>query len=178
LRGENGQEDTFEWNGGPKGFSDRMLEDFRRRFESRPWLRDHTEDLERRLSRMLEKFRNEFEDVNLGIDFSVDLGPGFGSDVERSMSFSQTGEVRMIEGGYEIVLRNDNGKRTVSVKKNGEALATDLPVEQVDELPAGARERVERFLKQSRWVERGGFDFDAPPAKTDDAEPEASGPRV
>jgi hypothetical protein len=54
-------------------------------------------------------------------------------------------EVCTNDGTYEIRIRNADGKRTVSVKKNGKTVATDTPWKQLDSLPEDVRKRVRKL---------------------------------
>ncbi|MGQ9592263.1 MAG: S1C family serine protease, partial [Planctomycetota bacterium] len=52
--------------------------------------------------------------------------------------------VRILEDDLDITVRDENGVRTVDVKKGEKAIAENLPWEKIDSLPADIRERVEK----------------------------------
>jgi hypothetical protein len=56
--------------------------------------------------------------------------------------------VRIRDGDYDITVLDDNGVRTVTVRKGDEVLAENLPYTQIDSLPKEVRERVEKVAGQ------------------------------
>jgi hypothetical protein len=57
------------------------------------------------------------------------------------------------QGGYEIVVRSEDGKRTATVKKGSEVVAEDLPENEWGSLPDAVRTQVEAMVKRMRTHE-------------------------
>mgnify|MGYP001360968431 CR=1 FL=1 len=55
---------------------------------------------------------------------------------------SHSAVVRTVEGGYDITVKDQNGLRTVTVLKEGKAIAADLPWDKIDTLPEDVRGKV------------------------------------
>ena len=73
-----------------------------------------------------------------------------GSD---NLSESHSAVVRVVEGDYDITVRDQNGSRTVTVKQGGKVISDKLPYDQIGTLPKELRERVEKAaesLKEAR----------------------------
>jgi S1-C subfamily serine protease len=98
-------------------------------------------DLHRRIKRLLE----ELEDKDLDIDLDKFLPGGLKDRVEIKTQGSVVAVTRVIDGGYDITIRQEDGRRTVTVKKDGKTLAADLPLDRLESLPEEARERVRKL---------------------------------
>jgi membrane-associated protease RseP (regulator of RpoE activity) len=57
---------------------------------------------------------------------------------------SRQAVVRIIDGGYDVTIRERDGARTVTVKKGDQVLLEDRPYKDIGDLPFEARERVEK----------------------------------
>ena len=62
---------------------------------------------------------------------------------------AQYGWVRCVEGGYDVTVTDDNGRRTVTVLKDGDVIATDLPIDKLDSLDEDVQKRVRKILDRS-----------------------------
>jgi len=60
--------------------------------------------------------------------------------------------LRNVDGGYDITVQDQNGLRTVTVKKGKESVAEDLPYEKLDTLPEDVRERVKKVVETFQVV--------------------------
>lgn len=105
-------------------------------------------DIRGRLGELLKRFpdsgRGIFPDLDrLSPDGFFRRGPGSMSGENHSRS-----ESRLIQGGYDITVKDVNGFRSVTVRKDGKVLADDLPVGEIDSLPAEVREKVERMIEE------------------------------
>jgi len=108
----------------PRGFFDHeeVLKSIRDRF---PEL-GHPEELSSRLKGLFESLK------------------GKDDDSLWSSSESRTAVVRMMDGEHDITVTDQNGVRTVTVKKGNEVIAKDLPYDQVKTLPKEVQEKVEK----------------------------------
>lgn len=74
----------------------------------------------------------------------------------ESLSESHSAVIRIVEGDHDITLRDQNGKRTVTVKRGDKVLCDKLPYDQINTLPKEVQEKVEKAaesLKETRPVE-------------------------
>jgi membrane-associated protease RseP (regulator of RpoE activity) len=77
-----------------------------------------------------ERLRKLMEDMDVGDR----LAPG-GSSFE-----SRSAVARIVEGGYDVTVRDQDGTRTVTVKQGDKVLAEDLPFDKIDTLAEEARD--------------------------------------
>lgn len=88
-----------------------------------------------RIEKLLEKYRRELKDFDLpDLD---DLAEVIGAERHQRVIVSRT-----VADGYDITVRDDNGRRTVTVRKDGETLAKELDLEKLETLPGDVQKRV------------------------------------
>ena len=111
------------------------------------------------IERAFENLELEFDGLGLDVDLDLDLDFGFdsktappnaqtvpgapGLPASRSWPTQRSAsEIVTHDGRHEIRVREENGRRTVTVKEDASAIATDLPWEQLDSLPEAVRDKV------------------------------------
>jgi hypothetical protein len=93
------------------------------------------ENVQKRVERLLER---KFEDFKLDArSLRAPLENVFEFHRRRSASVS-----RLVEGGYDVTVREEDGKRIFSIEKDGKSLAEDRPFEELESLPEEARAKV------------------------------------
>jgi membrane-associated protease RseP (regulator of RpoE activity) len=101
--------------------------------------RKHFDDLPREFHQRLDKLLEKG-----GFQFRGEFGPGAPS--AGGTSATRVAVSRLVEGGYDVTVKDENGRRSVTVKKDGAPVAENLPADKIDTLPADVRERVQRAL--------------------------------
>ncbi len=156
LRGPDGEERVFElpeWSGELKGLGLKLEKKLEEHFGRLPEeMQKNFGDIEKRLRGLAEKFESsaaEFE-LDFGLDLSALKGLGFGRPGTKSFESSGThSTVRVIDGGFDVTVTDDNGRRTVTVRKAGDVIATDLPIDKLDSLDEDVQKRVRKILDGS-----------------------------
>jgi hypothetical protein len=93
------------------------------------------------LAQRLRKLTEELDDLKQD-----------GSGGSSATSESRSSVVRMIEDGYDISVQDQNGIRTVTVKKGDQSLAENLPWDKLGTLPEDVRVRVEKVAQNHQSV--------------------------
>jgi hypothetical protein len=75
-----------------------------------------------------------------------------GSDGDSFLSETSSSVVRVMDGEYDVTVKSENGRRTVTVKKGDKSLAEDLPWDQLSTLPEEARQKVEKAAESLKEV--------------------------
>jgi PDZ domain-containing protein len=75
------------------------------------------------------------------------LPPGLQGDAGHS---SHSSVSTFVNGDHEITIKDQDGVRTVTVLKGGQAIATDLPYEKLDTLPQDVQDRVKQMAKSMK----------------------------
>jgi hypothetical protein len=119
----------------PNGIPDpeEFLKEFRSRFPD-----FSPDDLSGRLRGLVEKFH--------------------GSDGNSIVSESTNSVVRVMDGEYDVTVKSENGRRTVTVKKGDKTLAEELPWDKLSTLPEEARQRVEKAAESLKEVKVHGME--------------------
>ncbi len=73
-------------------------------------------------------------------------------DADRDIRWSRPSRstssvVRSVDGEFDITVKDVNGHRTVTVLKEGKAIATDLPYKELDTLPPEVKGRVQKMVE-------------------------------
>ncbi len=99
-------------------------------------LKDLPQDLEKRLDDLLDQYRHDLPKFELHTDQPEDI----------VQFHKQVAIARLVEGDCDITVREEDGRRTVTVKKGGEVLAKERPADQLDSLPKEIQEKVEKAM--------------------------------
>jgi len=100
----------------------------------------------------IDALRERLRELLGGVPDAVDpndLDLFHSSEVEREQV-----AITAREGDYEVTLREENGRGTVTVRKGREVIAEDLPYDQLETLPEEVQRRVEG-LRKSIQTEKG-----------------------
>jgi hypothetical protein len=114
------------------------------------------EHLHRRLEeyfhgeKLPERIREKVQSLlgrGLRLEIEEDVEVDEDSDVRSSSS--NVSVVREVDDDFEVTLRDENGRRTVSARdrKQDKVLADELPFEKLDTLPNAVQERVKRMAE-------------------------------
>lgn len=145
VKGPDGREHVIEIpeiRGKLRGFQRELEKGFEEYFDKVPG------DVHKRIQKLLDELdAKDWRDRSLDIE---KIFPKGGFRLKGSEKLVMV--TRLIEDGYDVTLRQEDGQRTVTVKKDGETLAEDLPLDKLDSLPDDAREKV-RKLEESATVE-------------------------
>lgn len=142
LKRPDGQQHAFPLPGdllGPDGSMDidQLMKEMEKHF-SEFWTPDLHGDMSGRIRSLLENAQRN------------DGGPQWSETRSSSMV------LRHVDGEYDVTIREENGDRTVDVKKGEEVLAENLPWDEVKTLPEAARKIVEKVASeiQSPTIQR------------------------
>ncbi len=158
-----GKEHVFEM---PEfGFPDprQPMEDWKRHFES--WAkkfqsrldtlhRDVPRSFEDRLEKLLERYNTDVLKRFRGGD---PLG-GLDDDVLSHVERHRVAISRMVVDGLDITVQDRDGRRSFTVKRNGETLAENLDFDRLDTLPEEVREHVRRAAESLPEVDAPRID--------------------
>jgi hypothetical protein len=109
---------------------------------------------------VFDEFKKAFKDLDTELDFDFDFTPKapFGAVPDGASevysSSSRVSAVSASDGTYEITVRDENGRKTFSAKKDGRVLAEDLDWEKLSTLPEDVQRKVEEI---ARGLESGAF---------------------
>lgn len=139
LRGPDGSK-LFEL---PKGFWE---------FEKEPWDFDVDKffgELEKRFPDLGKiSPEDEIKDLKQRLRKLLDtVREGEKGDWSVKTQTIASSVVRVVEDDLDITVRDENGVRTVDVKKGGETICENLPYEKIGSLPPDIRDRVEKVAR-------------------------------
>jgi hypothetical protein len=117
-------------------------------------------------TRQMQEKHQELKTKLQGKGPTVEVGP---SDTKSIMVQSNSSLVCSNDGTYEISVRTENDRKTVTVKKEGKAIAQDLPFDKINTLPEDIQNKI-RDLDASVVVKMRGTEVETPAA------PPAEGP--
>jgi len=127
--------DINQWQEWGKDFEGKFREQFK----------DFPQDLEKRLQGLFDHYKNDLDKFDWKNDFN---------DNDFVESHEQISVARLVDGDSDITIRDDNGRRTITVKKGAEVLATDLPFDKLDTLPKDIQEKVHKACDSLPRLER------------------------
>jgi hypothetical protein len=162
YRDADGNEEVIEiphWEENLEKLGEKFQVEIEKQLKSLPkHLKEELSQLEDRLAELSRKF--QIEDGEL--DDSDAPAPG--QTYSRQVSVS-----RISEDGYDITVRNDNGRVTVTVEKDGKRIADELAEKDLGTLPEDVRARVRRAREALP-----GLDLKGPPGlRLEKPEPKA-----
>ena len=133
------------WPRGPWRGRFRIGDDFSYEIPWGDWQFDELPDL----------FKDGFKSGLLDDDVRKHLEEAF-KDFESTFSGTHS-KVRLIEGGFDITVTGDDGQIRLTVKKDGEVIAEDLPYEKLDTLPEDVQKLVRKLMEEHKiefeWTE-------------------------
>ena len=109
-------------------------------------------DPKRCVKELQQRFKEQMEEIPKNLQHRFDkliqkYNPHFKiDDFEWPENYTESSETvtisRLVTGAYDITVREENGVRTITVKKDGETLADKLPFDKIDTLPKEVQENV------------------------------------
>lgn len=94
------------------------------------------QDLEKRLEDLLGQYKHDLPKFEWHTDQPEDI-----VEVHKQVAIA-----RLVEGDCDITVREEDGKRTVTVKKGGEVLAQELPADRLETLSKEIQEKVQKAM--------------------------------
>ena len=134
-------------------------------------LKEHIEQSMKEAQKQWEQFSKEMEKMHKKLREEVKSRPGKTGVLSkpegenRSVVVEKNSSLIVSQSdGLEISIRTEDGKKTVSVKKNGKVIAENLPYEKVNTLPKDIQKRIKE-IEQGVKIKIGPVHFKSPGKK-------------